>query len=56
MSKAAVDQFTKSSLVDLAPKIIRVNAINPSLIRPAQVQNSGYPQEMAGEEMAGESW
>lgn len=33
MSKAALNQFTKCSALDLAPKGIRVNAINPGHIR-----------------------
>lgn len=33
ISKAAVDQFTKSSAVALAPKGIRVNAIAPGIIQ-----------------------
>lgn len=33
MSKAALDQFTKCSALDLAPKGIRVNSINPAHIR-----------------------
>lgn len=33
MSKAALDQFTKCSALDLASKSIRVNSINPAVIR-----------------------
>lgn len=33
MSKAALDQFTKSIAVELGPKGIRVNSINPSMIK-----------------------
>jgi len=33
MSKAALDQFTKCVALDLAPKGIRVNSINPAAIR-----------------------
>lgn len=32
-SKAALDQFTKCIALELAPKKIRVNAINPAAIR-----------------------
>ncbi|XP_031638614.1 uncharacterized protein LOC116350809 [Contarinia nasturtii] len=33
MSKAALDQFTKCSALDLAPRGIRVNSINPASVR-----------------------
>lgn len=33
VSKSALDQFTKCCAIDLAPKKIRVNAINPAMIR-----------------------
>ncbi|XP_017130633.1 uncharacterized oxidoreductase TM_0325 [Drosophila elegans] len=33
MSKAAVDQFTRSLALDLGPHGVRVNAVNPGLIR-----------------------
>ncbi|XP_044313321.1 3-oxoacyl-[acyl-carrier-protein] reductase FabG [Drosophila rhopaloa] len=33
MSKAAVDQFTRSLALDLAPQGVRVNAVNPGVIR-----------------------
>uniref|UniRef100_A0A6B2EIC2 Putative tropinone reductase 2 n=1 Tax=Phlebotomus kandelakii TaxID=1109342 RepID=A0A6B2EIC2_9DIPT len=32
MSKSAVDQFTKCTALDLAPKQVRVNAVNPGVI------------------------
>lgn len=32
MSKAALDQFTKCSALDLAPSGVRVNAVNPAVI------------------------
>jgi NAD(P)-dependent dehydrogenase (short-subunit alcohol dehydrogenase family) len=32
MSKAAIDQFTRAIALDLAPKKVRVNAINPAVI------------------------
>ncbi|XP_075225771.1 putative oxidoreductase TM_0325 [Lycorma delicatula] len=32
MSKAAVDQFTKCLALELAPKNIRVNSVNPSVV------------------------
>lgn len=33
MSKSAIDMFTKSMALELAPKRIRCNAINPAAIR-----------------------
>lgn len=47
MSKAALDQFTKCSALDLAPKGIRVNSINPAVIRTPIFQTVGVPIEMA---------
>lgn len=47
MSKAALDQFTKCSALDLAPKGIRVNSINPAVIRTPIFQTVGLPTEMA---------
>jgi NAD(P)-dependent dehydrogenase (short-subunit alcohol dehydrogenase family) len=32
VSKAAVDQFTRTAALDLAPKGIRVNAVNPGVV------------------------
>lgn len=44
MSKAAIDQFTKCSALDLASKGIRVNAINPVRFDsfPTKSLSSGY--------------
>lgn len=47
MSKAALDQFTKCSALDLAPKGIRVNSINPSVIRTPIFDTVGIPSEVA---------
>lgn len=47
MSKAALDQFTKCSALDLAPKGIRVNSINPSVIRTPIFDTVGIPSEIA---------
>ncbi|XP_055312049.1 uncharacterized oxidoreductase TM_0325-like [Sitodiplosis mosellana] len=38
MSKAALDQFTKCSALDLAPKGIRVNSVNPAAIRTGFIE------------------
>lgn len=45
MSKAALNQFTKCSALDLAPKGIRVNAINPSHIRTNVFESLGFSKE-----------
>lgn len=45
MTKAALDQFTKCSALDLAPKGIRVNSINPAGVRTFQL-NSGQHEQM----------
>lgn len=41
ISKAGLDQFTKCAALDLAPKGIRVNAINPAAIRTPLYQKLG---------------
>lgn len=47
MSKAAINQFTKCIALDLAPKGIRANAINPSAIRTPIFETVGLsPQEI----------
>lgn len=45
MSKAALDQFTKCAANDLAPKGIRVNSINPAMIRTPIFGKSGLSTE-----------
>lgn len=53
MSKAALDQFTKCSALDLASKKIRVNSVNPSVIRTPIFETLGILSEVA-EHMFGE--
>lgn len=38
MSKAALDQYTKCAALDLAPKGIRVNSVNPAAVRTSFIQ------------------
>lgn len=44
-AKAALDQFTKCCALDLAPKSIRVNAINPGVVRTPIFQKTGMTDE-----------
>lgn len=41
VSKAALDQFTRCAAIDLAPKGIRVNSINPAIIRTPIFEKTG---------------
>jgi len=41
ISKAALDQFTKCVALDLAPKGIRVNSVNPAMIRTPIFEKTG---------------
>lgn len=45
MSKAALDQFTKCSALDLAPKGIRVNSILPSAVRTGIFEAYGMSED-----------
>lgn len=47
VSKAALNQYTKCIAIDLAAKGIRVNAINPAVIRTPLFENSGISAEEA---------
>ncbi|XP_020812712.1 uncharacterized protein LOC110187644 [Drosophila serrata] len=49
MSKAAVDQFTRSLALDLGPQGVRVNAVNPGVIR-TNLQRAGGMDEESYEE------
>jgi len=46
MSKAAVDQFTRSLALDLGPQGVRVNAVNPGVIR-TNLQKAGGMDEQS---------
>lgn len=46
ISKAALDQFTKCTALDLAENGIRVNSINPAVIRTALFDTLNMPAEM----------
>lgn len=45
MSKSALDQFTKCISTELGPKHIRVNSINPALIKTALFQSTGLSDD-----------
>jgi Dehydrogenases with different specificities (related to short-chain alcohol dehydrogenases) len=45
MSKASVDQFTRCAALDLAPKHVRVNSVNPGVIVTEIHKRSGMNQE-----------
>ncbi|KOC65477.1 3-oxoacyl-[acyl-carrier-protein] reductase FabG [Habropoda laboriosa] len=45
MSKSAIDQFTRCIALELAPKQVRVNAVNPGVIVTNLHQNSGMSDE-----------
>lgn len=45
MSKAALDQFTKCSALDLAPRGIRVNSINPAAIETRLYESYGSDKD-----------
>ena len=45
VSKAALDQFTRCAALELAPKGVRVNAVNPGVARTNLHRNSGMNDE-----------
>ncbi|XP_057308052.1 uncharacterized protein LOC130645942 [Hydractinia symbiolongicarpus] len=45
MSKAAIDQFTRCTALDLAPKQVRVNAVNPGVIKTEIHKRGGMSEE-----------
>merc|ERR1712223_1682702 len=45
LSKAALDQLTRCSALELAPKGIRVNSVNPGVIETEFFVNSGVSAE-----------
>lgn len=53
MSKAALDQFTKCSALDLAPKGIRVNSVNPAMIRTPIFEKFGATSEQIQQALDG---
>jgi len=45
ISKAAVDQLTRCAALELAPKGVRVNAVNPGVARTNLHRNSGMSED-----------
>src|SRR5690349_5531174 len=45
VSKAAVDQLTRCAAQELAPKGVRVNAVNPGVVRTNLHRNSGMSED-----------
>ena len=45
ISKAAVDQLTRCAALELAPKGVRVNAVNPGVVRTNLHLNSGLGED-----------
>lgn len=45
VSKAALDQLTRCAALELAPKKIRVNAVNPGVVVTNLHRRSGMPEE-----------
>ncbi|HQU71685.1 MAG TPA: glucose 1-dehydrogenase [Calditrichia bacterium] len=45
VSKAGVDQFTRCAALELAPKGIRINAVNPGVVQTKLHLNSGMSDE-----------
>ncbi|XP_076661528.1 3-oxoacyl-[acyl-carrier-protein] reductase FabG-like isoform X1 [Halictus rubicundus] len=45
MTKAAIDQFTKCVALELAEKQVRVNAVNPGVVRTNLHETSGMKEE-----------
>ena len=46
ISKAALDQFTKCLALDLAPKGVRVNSINPGIVNTPAFEKQGFNGEV----------
>jgi len=45
VSKAAVDQLTRCAALELAPKRVRVNAVNPGVVRTNLHRSSGMSED-----------
>src|SRR3954447_13841488 len=45
VSKSAVDQLTRCAALELAPKGVRINAVNPGVVRTSLHRNSGMNED-----------
>ena len=45
MSKAAMDQFTRTTALELASQQVRVNAVNPGVIKTEVHKRAGMSEE-----------
>src|SRR5215471_8056520 len=45
VSKAAIDQLTRCAALELAPKGVRINAVNPGVVRTNLHRNSGMNED-----------
>lgn len=45
MTKAAMDQFTRCVALELGPKGVRVNSVNPGCTRTPFIENAGFSKE-----------
>ena len=45
VSKAALDQLTRCAALELAPKGVRINAVNPGVVRTNLHRNSGMTED-----------
>lgn len=49
ISKAALDQFTNCAAVEFGPRGIRVNSVNPSMVKTPFFENNGMSEDQAKE-------
>ncbi|KAK7108681.1 3-oxoacyl-[acyl-carrier-protein] reductase FabG-like [Littorina saxatilis] len=53
MSKAALDMFTRCTALELAPKQVRVNSVNPGVIKTDIFQRSGMDRDQCKQFLEG---